>query len=470
MQVDDQQRQLLNLNGLSYRLAPSLSVATQRSHRKFPATRAVFVPGNTMQLVAGSGSAYVSPKESWIEFDLAVAVTTEEAQIGLPGALIGFGGQVRSLTFGESDVGHSYDLYGASTSMMDQYRWVHSSGTELERTDNLNKWSRMRRQYELSTGYHTTAESVAKLSSIADEWDGVPNETAGLPPFAAAQTKVLLYKRVQIPLWMISDVFDTDMLLPSFLVAGSQIESKLASAGDALTLLTVSGALANASDYSLNYEVRNAHLVLSTVTLTDSIQRALSNISVTGLEIPFNAVFTQSQNAADSRVSVQISRALSRANKIVGCLYMPNRNTTNFDSHSTAPYPRQSRWQVQLGAEHLPIQPVDSIREAYTQALIAFGKLMDRDSPPGVTYDQFVDTSRIYSADHATAMGNAGVYAITLEKSSTLSQSGSAISAQRVCNMNLDFGDGGEAGRVLLVFVEYVKLITVFLDSAVVRS
>lgn len=33
MQADDQQRQLLGLNGLDYRLAPSLSVATQRTHR-----------------------------------------------------------------------------------------------------------------------------------------------------------------------------------------------------------------------------------------------------------------------------------------------------------------------------------------------------------------------------------------------------------------------------------------------------
>jgi hypothetical protein len=93
----------------------------------------------------------------------------------------------------------------------------------------------------------------------------------------------------------------------------------------------------------------------------------------------------------------------------------------------------------------------------------------------------------------ATFPTNAGLgcYAMTLEKSSTLAQSGSPISASR--DLNVVFGptslpgfkdqivpltaaDGAEAvgtlwgGFYVDVFVPYVTLVTVYMDSILTRS
>ena len=63
------------------------------------------------------------------------------------------------------------------------------------------------------------------------------------------------------------------------------------------------------------------------------------------------------------------------------------------------------------------------------------------------------------------------VSAVPLESSSTLQQSGAAISAQRTAVVNMTWAKSDDTDdRKIDAFVPYSKLATLFLDSVVVRS
>ena len=131
-----------------------------------------------------------------------------------------------------------------------------------------------------------------------------------------------------------------------------------------------------------------------------------------------------------------------------------------------------------------PSQPVDGCRAAYVHAVAALGHLRSRQGNLSVGMNDIGPSLGAWNGQGRTlqnAHGCQGIICVPLERSSTLSQSGSAISAQRTANLNLRVGLGrqltGDADpvtyddkRYLQVYVHYVKLISVFLDSAVVRS
>ena len=77
------------------------------------------------------------------------------------------------------------------------------------------------------------------------------------------------------------------------------------------------------------------------------------------------------------------------------------------------------------------------------------------------------------AADADLGQLGVAISCVPLESSSTLQQSGAAISAQRTAVVNMAWS-GGEGAlikdRKVDAFVVYSKLATLFLDSVVVRS
>jgi hypothetical protein len=131
----------------------------------------------------------------------------------------------------------------------------------------------------------------------------------------------------------------------------------------------------------------------------------------------------------------------------------------------------------------MPALPVTDPLRNYQTAQTAFGN-WKADRRNTVTFRDYAGNGQFGPSQVGVVIGNMfcpyatlGIYAQTLEKSGTLAQSGSPISAAR--DLNAVFG----SNSLLVyndptmwnnlsadVFVPYVSLCTVFLDSVLIRS
>jgi hypothetical protein len=328
---------------------------------------------------------------------------------------------------------------------------------------------------------------------------------------------------VVLPLSVISGIWDTDMLAPSFLMAGARLDMTLSSLAQAFVFRNAIPRLRNALGNfpatdprkldisSWKMTIDNPKMVLETVTFTDAVLRSISMTSASsGLELPFVAMHYSQVPMPGSTVSLQVNRGLSRANMVIVRAY-PGITQTNDNScaqiDSVRAYPIQPAlgsnaggFQVKLGSEFMPNKPIDNFVQLYHAVQNAFGNWKS-DKRNTVTMRDFAGTGEFAGPNGAFQglfpfAGSLGIFAMTLEKSSTLAQSGSPISASRDLNVVIGpcdtskWNDGGAGGNgleiigntttgvesvnwkglYLDVYVPYVTLCTVFLDSILIRS
>ena len=314
---------------------------------------------------------------------------------------------------------------------------------------------------------------------------------------------------VMLPLSCISGVWDTDQLAPSFLMAGARLDMTISPLQQAFVIKTAAPFLPQLDVSGWQMTISNPKMVLETVTFTDAVLRSISMTSASsGLELPFVAMHYSQVPLASDSVSIQVNRGLSRANMVIVRAY-PGASQT-FDNtaaqlDSNRAYPiapaladNAGGFQVKLGSEFMPNKPIDNFLQLYHATQNAFGNWKS-DKRNTVTMNDFAGTGMFAGPSGLNLAafpfgGTLGIYAMTLEKSSTLAQSGSPISASR--DLNIVIGPMNSAklrtpgatdltvindsiagtkatswnGLYLDVFVPYVCLCTVFLDSILVRS
>jgi len=506
---------LLEVNRLDYRLPPSLSIATSRSMKTFRSSKHEHEMGETqVDFQLSSGAAYVDLLNSYLSFEVKFQGTAGELQdIEMP-AHAGF------------------------LQMISGYRVIHSSGVELDRMNTAcGEWTQLQNYYNRSTGTRRTAgtlynmndsinpQSIYKQEDMgvyevnkqnlkANYTDQVPAEHKDWVPnvidpedLATDPTKTTF--RVVIPLQHLAGIFDQDLLAPSFLTAGLRIELEFYPKEH--FFIKHLGWPAGTAVFITKPEIN-----LECFQLTDSVVRKLSQISASsGLEWYWDAVHNMTTTKGDSEITVQVTRALSRAN----CMIVKSRHDSAVNRHDQdsfasqpwvhhvwedeAKYPKAIEYgnsgnligfQVQLGAQFIPSQPIQYREDFLHSAMKTFSQFRRNDEVGSVEMPSFagikmnkgtaqVDGPPVVPAVIAKYKPGLAIAAVPLESSSTLQQSGSAISAQRtaVCNLafkypvdQLTMYDGstsinGKLRRVD-VFVPYSKLATLFLDSVVVRS
>lgn len=514
-------RSLLEINGLSYRMTPGMSVATSRVTREWNAIRSTYGPGEVLSVPISSGAAYVDPDNSYLTFIVRIRLKNG-------------GGRGNNLRFfwGSDRAGRQNCL-----NLFKDMRLTHSSGYEIDRiTRGFGPWKYIQNAYTKDQEWHDTVGSLMRGVQLTQQGtDFYLNDGAGptwgrtTPPDApqavgdaAANARALLTVdlmpdaghegtigkayltqtmrpfgsgtaddtidiRCIVPLSCISGVWDNDMLSPSFLMAGARLDMTMQDKTQVWQVRSADGAAINpALDW--DYTIEQPKMVLETITFTDAVLRALSMSSAnTGLEIPFIAMHYSNAPIQVADMSIQINRGLSRANMIVVRMY-PNKSNDNSDRcamlDSNAAYwvqPDTQGWQAKLGAEFMPAIPITDSLQIYHAVQTAFGNWKaDRrntvkmvDFVGGQDFGPAHGTQKYRFCPYATL----GVLAMTLEKSSTLSQSGSPVSAAR--DLNVVFGSpsllaytdaavwGGLAADV---YVPHVTLATVFLDSVLTRS
>ena len=242
-------------------------------------------------------------------------------------------------------------------------------------------------------------------------------------------------------------------------------------------------------------------LVLETITFTDAVLRSISMTSASsGLEIPFVAMHYSQAPLSQTSASIQINRGLSRANMVIIRPYPVSTTqptALTLDCNKVYYWPTSSpsvdyQWnggggfQAKLGAEFMPNRPVDNPIQMYHTTQNAFGNWKS-DRRNTVTLEDFMGRGltagrAVFDQTYADfpVQSCLGCMAQSLEKSSTLAQSGSPISAAR--DLNVVWGPVDQSllskyrdsvdwnGMIVDIFVPYVCLATVYLDSVLTRS
>lgn len=506
---------LLEVNRLDYRLPPSLSIATSRAMKIYRAHQSSYPTGQQLQFTLSSGSTYVDFLNSFLKF-----------KVKMPNVSL-------------ANANPKFSPHAGWAQMIEQIRIVHSSGVEIDRMkSSVGEWMQLNSYYNKSEATRRTQGSLYSLndtsrpSPLVHTNELVERAKAGLnrkltaaPALGELVGDALEAKDgeafsqavnvqnkefdVAIPLGELLGFFNVDLLAPSFLAAGLQIHIDMYPPQHFFVCGTDEAGVSQAptatnvwpADAVLTINQPEFHL--ETFTLTDSILRKLSQISASsGLEWYFDAVHQMDASTSESDYSMQITRALSRANNvIVKSRTKTNIGNTNQDSYGSQAWVKpvdegggtsdgvvngpdsgkdgsMIAFQVQLGAQYIPSRSMAQRKEFVHSAFKTYSQFRRSDEVGGVDDVQFSGYRVTRKTDAAATSDDyhlgLAISAVPLETSSTLQQSGAAISAQRtaVVNMTWKPTKGGLANstRKLDCFVVYSKLATLFLDSVVVRS
>ena len=153
--------------------------------------------------------------------------------------------------------------------------------------------------------------------------------------------------RFQIPMSILSGLFQYENLLPSALMSGLRIELTLNPASQCLMAADTTAG----TDYQ--YQIFTPRIMCDSYMLTDSITRALNESAASsGLEIVFKTYFTTVGSRSNTNViNVESRRACSRAMSAFYIELTPrssvlatNPLNTDFISANTGPV--QTQWRA----------------------------------------------------------------------------------------------------------------------------
>jgi len=432
---------LLQINDMDYRIPPALSVVNKRSHGRYPAGHPITNQGQTLQFTFASGAQYINARNSYLAFDVELT--------GAPGA------PARTYYLGSKPDGN-VGAVGASCpgalALFSGFRYIHSGGQVLdELVTDLDLIS-------YQNAMHSKDENWRK--SVGSLFGGLHPDNSLSFVSAAGNTFVPPRQRVIVPLCLISDIFDQDQLSPSFLMSGSRLDLQLNTFAQAFQ--------ADQDDPNVRFVITGAEVYLEQYQLTEAVGKTLASISATsGLEIPFISTHINPVTASVNQQSIQVTRALSRVNNVALMIRESVKlNNLTADGIGTRNVPEDVRFQVQLGGQYIPIMEVLGQRETLQMSLVTQNDYM-RGLTAGVRLRDF--TGKPTTLARTIQSASLGRYAITLESSSSLAQSGSALSAQRVLIFNI-YGLGDTEQSRFVLAARHVTLATIFLDSVVVRS
>jgi hypothetical protein len=510
---------LLTVNQMDYRLPPSLSIATSRASKTYPSRVQEYQLGDNsrpLSFIVSTGAHFVDWKNSYLRFTASFPVIPD---VG--------------------DDGNIIPKFAPHTGWLQSirgFRVTHSSGVELERVQvQLGPWLQLKQFYDHSAEERKTVGSLSRYNSsdVSSSilWD------RSLTTFVTDDVEQVVPSEAQIdvciPLCKISGIFNNPNIAPGYLAAGLQIDLWTYTpeelfviqnqVGDLGAEVTPSGVappgVGNDGDIAAVWpgavKLNNPVLVLDTFAITDSIVRKLSQISASdGLEWDFTGLHHQGKQSDSTTENIQIQKAISRANNIVvksrraDATIGPFRKL--YDTYGSEPWMppapvrgnvafhppneeidgRMVSGQVQLGAQYIPSTPLVTTTDFMHSAYKTFGNFRRTDQDAGPTLWEFTGHLIVPKGSAPLPAGAAqptypdlfsngqACLAIPLENSSTLAQSGAAISAQRTAVVNIKFEHlatasfdvNGVTGRIVDTYLEYTKVVTLFLDSVVVRS
>ena len=262
--VDEAQGDLL-VNNLIYKQPKALSLAKTRTHVKqfFQRSDYPSAPNKTAIIDWNTGSSYVDVGNSYLGFDLLCKCDDEKT--------FGFG-------------------KGSAMNVISRITIRSRSGTEVERLEGVNLWSKIDMQYSLAKNFRDTMGSAMGIDSSA-----VTDTPNNILQMRTSPLAVNLARRVNlvIPLRQLCTFFRPlkGQLMPPQLASGLHIEIVFEN--------TVTSFVKEGNPIA-DYDVSDIHFMLDSVELSDETQKTLNMESAdNGLEwvtpriIPLLLLFLQ---------------------------------------------------------------------------------------------------------------------------------------------------------------------------------
>lgn len=420
MQADMAKQGIIDINNLNYSLKPDLSVTTSRTTTTQFFQNQSYAENSTMVCILNTGSSFIYGPNSTLTLDVKILN---------PSATPGPGVKLQAP--------------GSAASLIQRITIMTRSGVVLERIDGSHVLSAIKANFEHTNEWYN---SVGQLMGIdGGKYNGeilAVNETY----------------RFQIPMSILSGLFQYENLLPSALMSGLRIE---------LTLNPGSQCLMAADTTvgpTYQYQIFTPKIMCDSYMLTDSITRALNESAASsGLEIVFKTYFTTVGSRSNTNViNVESRRACSRA---MSAFYIefPTRSTVlstnplSTDTISASVGPVQTQWRA--GSLYFPNSAISGTApqvsaDNYQMALQTFSKYA---SPINARLD------------FQTFRTSFNIMSTTFERSTALDLAGIPLSNSRVLALNATFADTPLTARTSYLFLEYITLARVFISNCTVE-
>ena len=404
----------LMVNNLIYKQPAALSLAVNRTYKKMFFQRSAYTGDKSTTMICdwNTGTSYVNCDNSYVSFKVKLTGTANPIE--------------PTASFGS----------GSAMNIINEVRIQSRSGSELERLQNANLWSKYDSLYSKPYGNLTTVGSIQGFG---------PNLSAGDP----ASLNNVVYKRFVLPLYVVSPFFRPmkKQLLPPQLASGLHFEFVLEDFRTAL--LGLSGAVTG-------YDIEGLYFNLDCVDMTDDVQRTINMESAQdGLEYTYERIFTSISQLPSNQLSIsqQVRKAVSQA-CFATTLTISQADRINIakDPLCCVPF-NYTSFQYRLGALYFPNQEVQDASdgiEAYMISQEVYDKLKHPYSEGSVSIESF-------KLKH-------GVVSASFEKDTNLSVSGLPINNSRVLELNATYAAVAEPLEVVS-FLQYCVVARTYIDN-----
>ena len=432
--------QIIGLNRLGYQMPANASATVQRQGVRNYFDKGLYQAQETAICFLNSGAAFVNGATSYLSFDLQLSYTE--------------GGAPASQTFNFGQ--------GTAANIIRTISLYTRSGTELERIRQVNLLKIHKDYHDTAYGTHVTQLQIEGHATQITTDGGT-----GLSPII----------RFTIPMRSISGFFKGPgggQLIPSQLASGLKIQLELESASRAFQCI----ADRSGAGPAFTYTVANLTLFTDNFTLADSVLRQLNMISAKqGLEYYYCTYDTrEASTGSTNQLSIESRKAASRVMNVATLIQDPLVKDDLFqDSFRTKAAPLTAVWQYtfqsRVGSLWFPNQPIETINEAYSQALMTYGRYGTYENPPSLTYTTFIPSDQNYDIADIATYDSGGRFAIccSFERSNVLNLSGVPLNNSRTLTQNITtVSDTDE--KSVTQYLKYVRLARAFINNVVLRE
>jgi hypothetical protein len=404
----------LMVNNLVYKQPVALSLAVNRTYKKMFFQRSAYTGDKSSTAIAtwNTGTSYINCDNSYLSFKVRLTGTSTP-----------------TASFGS----------GSAMNIFNECRLTSRSGTELDRLQNANLWSKFDSIYSKPEGNLQTLGSVQGFGPTLSSSD-------------PANLNGVTYKRFVLPLYAISPFFRPmkKQLIPPQLASGLEIQ---------LVLEDFRTALLGISGTTTGYDIEGLYFNLDCVDMTDSVQKTLNySSSSEGLDYTYERIFTSSSQLPSNQLSIsqQVRKAVSQA-CFATTLTVSQADRINIavDPLCAVPF-NYTSFQYRLGALYFPNQEVIDASDGVEAFLIA-QQVYDKLKHP---YSEGATTLAKFNAKH-------GVLSASFEKDTSLNLSGLPINNSRVLELNATYAAVAEPLDVI-TFLQYCVVARSYIDNTAV--
>ncbi len=392
---------ILFQNNLTYKLPTPSSVVTNRVLKRQHFQQRQYSAQQTMTCKWNTGTDYVDLKNS----ALVLKVKTTGASY--------------LASFGE----------GSGANLIRNIRIYHRSGTCYTNTQKVNLWRKIQDKYNHSDGWFSTVGAMMGYNdSLTFSAIGVGGDEA----------------TVIIPLDHLHPFFAPEggsggsLLLPSNMASGLLLELDLE---DLNTAFKPVGGADTAPD---SYSITDCYFQTMNISLMDSAQASLNTTAQKqSLEYVYKDIFT-SQNAlasGGSQINVDINKSVAFADTAFAVV-QDQATLTSFIQDNFESVYKAGKWDYTLGSLHFPNVKVDSQQLSYHNALLTYDKLKHSTKETSVTPQKFEESEAIY--------------AVSLERDTSLALSQSPVNASRSLRFELTLDTAPTTAQLVTVYMTYL--------------